>query len=473
MKTLSLTLLAVALTAAFPAAAQSNEELLKELRALKERVTELEGKLNKAAPPAPAAPVAPATPQWGMTPEQAAEFNRIAAKTEALQDNFTDKGFGGLKISGYIEPVYLYNKRQNRAGFQFLNQQGDGFYTDTSFMGSASLDLLKETDSGTLWHLTLAPNRGVGAAMDYQSIVQEATVSVPLTDLQTRLIAGQIPDWSGYEYQQPTLNPFTSHNLLYDLTLPVGYTGVGLDMKDGKWWVRTALANVNSTIHQAGDKSAAWAFRVDYAKGEFSGWGFASLVGKAPNFNTGTNTVAYLAEADGYFTRGDLTLQGQLSLGKQREGAITPAADGSLRDSQWWGASGLAGYMFTPRLQGLIRADYIRNDKNGGGLFGYNGYTTVCEPAVGETTCDGVPAGAAIYGNDARNGIGPDLAGDVNKGANRYAVTLGTKFAYDPSTTLKLEYRLDGADQAVFEDVKTGTFKKFNHLLATSLVVAF
>ena len=42
MKSLSPTLLVVAMTAAFPAAAQSNEELLKELQALKQRVNELE-----------------------------------------------------------------------------------------------------------------------------------------------------------------------------------------------------------------------------------------------------------------------------------------------------------------------------------------------------------------------------------------------------------------------------------------------
>ena len=46
-------------------------------------------------------------------------------------------------------------------------------------------------------------------------------VSVPLTDLQTRFIAGQIPDWSGYEYYlQSTLNKLITHNLLFDFTLP-------------------------------------------------------------------------------------------------------------------------------------------------------------------------------------------------------------------------------------------------------------
>jgi hypothetical protein len=52
-------------------------------------------------------------------------------------------------------------------------------------------------------------------------------------------------------------------------------------------------------------------------------------------------------------------------------------------------------------------------------------------------------------------------------------VSLGLKYAYDKATTLKLEYRLDGADRAVFLDVKDGTYKKTNSLLGASMVVAF
>jgi hypothetical protein len=48
--------------------------------------------------------------QWGMTPEQARELNRIAIKAEALQDNFTDQGYKGLKISGQMDPTYIYNR---------------------------------------------------------------------------------------------------------------------------------------------------------------------------------------------------------------------------------------------------------------------------------------------------------------------------------------------------------------------------
>ena len=474
MKLWQPTVLALALVSAFPsiAVAQSNAELLNELKALRERVGQLEQKLNGTA-----ATAAPAAAQWGMTPDQVREFNRIAVKTEATEDNLIASGLKGLTVSGYIEPVYIYNQRQHRAGFQFLNDQSIYAY-DTSYMGAASIDFTKETDSGTRWKLTLTPNRGVGSLIG-AGIVQEASVSIPLSDPTTRLIAGQIPDWSGYEYQQPTLNPFTTHNLLYDFTLPTGYTGVGVSMNLGKLAFKTMVANINASIKAENDKSAALVYRGDYGLDEFSGIGFAGLHGKAPNFNTGTNTTANLFEVDGYYTRGALTMQGQASVGMQKQGAITPDVDNNYRDSSWWGVSGLVGYNVTPRLQALVRADYIANKKNGGGLFGYNGYSPLCAPEDGVTPCmnslgDSVPVGSLVdYGNDDRNGLGPDLSGDLNRGANRYALSFGLKYAFNTSTTFKAEYRLDGADRAVFIDAKDGTYHKQNSLLGASVVVNF
>lgn len=471
MRTWKLSAVAVAVAAAFPGVTQaqsSNEAVLKELQDLKARVMELEKKLQEAqAKPAAAGAAAGGAAgqaQWGMTPEQAQEFNRIAVKTEATEDNLEAWGLKGLTITGYIEPVFIYNKRQDRAGFQFLNSQADGYFYDTSYMGAAVIDFTKETEGGSRWKLTLSPQRGVGELVG-AGPVQEASVSVPITDLQTRFLAGLVPDWSGYEYQQPTLNPFTTHNLLYDFTLPAGYVGAGVDIMRGKWWTRAMIANVNQTTQFAGDKSPSLVYRVDYSKGEFNGFGFAGVFGKNPNFNTGTNTSTGIFELDGYFIRGDWTLQGQIAYGQQKDGAITPVDNGdgtvSWRDARWYGVSGLVGYNATPRLQLLARADYIQNDKNGGGLYGYNGYSGIDE------------TGAVFYGNDGRNGIGPNLDGDLNKGANRYALTLGLKYAFNQNTTFKAEMRYDGADQAVFEDVKNGGYKKSNYLLGGSVVVFF
>ena len=79
-----------------------------------------------------------------------------------------------------------------------------------------------------------------------------------------------------------------------------------------------------------------------------------------------------------------------------------------------------------------------------------------------------------VYGNDDRNGLGPDLeSGNYDRGANRYALSFGLKYAFNTSTTFKAEYRLDGADRAVFIDSKDGTYHKQNSLLGASVVVNF
>ncbi len=467
MKSIKLAMFTAAIAAAFPSAvlAQSNAEVLTELRALRAKVTELEQKLGAAQAAQAAKPAgAAAGAQWGMTPEQADDFNRISLKAEATEDAREASGLRGLKFSGYIDPTYIYNKRDQRAGFQFLNKvESDGYNYDNSYFGSASLDLQKEMDGGTKWRLTLMPNRGAGSSFDGNSIVHEASVSVPLGDLQTRLIAGQIPDWSGYEYLPSTQNKLITHNLLFDFTLPVAYTGAGLELSSGKWISKVMLANLNASKRQTGEKTPVIAYRVDYSRGEYQGFGFAGVHGKATNsraadplgnvitalpFST-KDTAVNLFEVDGYFIRGDWTVQGQFSVGGQKSASITAdPITGELRDAKWWGVSALAAYKFTPRVEGILRADYINNKKNGGGLLGYSGA-------------------------DGRNGIGPDAAGDLELGANRTAVTFGVSYALNPNTTLKAEYRLDRASQPVFLDNSDGSYRKSNQLFGTSVVVSF
>ena len=460
MKKLQLHAIALALAAAFPslAMAQSNDALMKELKALKDRVTQLEEALKAKDKPTEA------DKQWGMTPQQLQDFNRVTVKTEALEDAIEAQGFKGLKISGQMDPTFIYNRAQNRAGFQFLNRvNADGYNYDSSYFGMAMIDFQKEMDGGTKWRLTIAPNRGTGAVFDGQSIVHEASVSIPLGDLQTRLIAGQIPDWSGYEYLPPTQNKLITHNLLFDFTLPTAYTGAGMEIISGKWDVKAVIANLNTAAKTSGNKTPVLAYRVDYSKGEYNGFGFAGVHGKGANFRSADvnpvsgdpydarDTFVNLIEADAYFIRGDWTFQGQLSYGQQRNGAITAdAVTGELRDSRWLGASVLAAYKFTPRLEGISRLDYINNKKNGGGLLGY-------------TVADG------------RNGIGPDPTGDPDIGANRMALSVGLGYLFNANanTTFKAEYRLDRATQAVFLDVKDGSYRKSNQLFGASMVLSF
>lgn len=457
MTTWKYTAIAAALAATFsvPAAAQSNAELLNELRALRDKVNQLEKRLQDSEAKAAAAPA-------GMTPDQQQEFNRIALKAEALEDTRDALGLKGLQIKGYMDPTFIYNQRQDRAGFQFLNPvDDDGYNYDNSYFGAAVIDFTKETDSGSRWRLTLAPNRGVGAVFNGNSVIHEASVSIPIGDPATRLIAGQVPDWSGYEYLQPTLNKLITHNLLFDFTLPTAYTGAGLELTRGKWIYKAMLANMNASRRSSGNKAPVFAYRVDYARGEYAGFGFAGVHGKAANFTENVvdpvsgepiaqkDSAVHLFEFDAYFIRGDWTVQGQLSLGTQRKASITPdPVTGDLRDARWWGLSGLAAYKITPRLEGTARLDYLNNKKNGGGLLGYT---------------------AA----DDRNGIGPDPMGDASRGANRYALSMGLSYLLNPNTTLKAEYRLDRANLPVFLDVSSGAYKKSNHLLGASVLVSF
>ena len=462
MKLVAPTALVIALAAAFPVAAQSNEELLKELRALRDRVAELEKRVQ---------PAAPAPGQWGMTPEQVRELNRVTIKAEALQDNFADQGLKGLKISGSIDPTYIYNRNQDNGSFVFLNNGGARYTYDNSYFGMAVLDLQKETESGARWRLTLAPERGTGALFNGGSIVHEASVSIPLSDLKTRLWVGQIPDWTGYEITLPTGNKLITHNLLFDTTAPTAYTGAVLDVTRGKWWMRAGVANMNSARLPKGNSAPVLIYRVDYSKGEFSGFGFGGVHGKATNFaadfgswvdangdvqgfpGAGKGTTVNLIEADAFFTRGDWSLFGQVSAGQQERAAIFNS-DGQLRDARWVGVSGLAAYKITPRLEAVLRGDYLKNDSNGGGLLGFS----FDDPVNGIGR--GVLAGGAYAKGDA-------------VGANRYALSAGLNYLFAEGTVFKLELRRDGADQPVFEVVKTGTFSKSNTLFGAAVVVSF
>jgi hypothetical protein len=445
-----------------------NAELLEELRQLRERVNQLEARLKAQES---AKPATPQPGQWGMTPEQARELNRLAVKTEALQDNFEEQGFKGLKISGQMDPTFIWNRASDESGFVFLN--GNRYTYDNSYLGMLVLDIEKETESGARWRLTLAPERGTGAVFGGSSIVHEATVSIPLTDNQTRLWLGQIPDWTGYEYTLPKENKFITHNLLFDLTAPAAFTGAALDVTRGKWWSRVGFASVDSARYSPRNRQPAFVYRVDYSRGEFQGFGFTGLHGKlynaaadgeyladpsdpyslTPFAEAGQHTMTHMLEFDAYFVRGDWSVFGQVSWGRQKNAALFNS-DGQLRDASWLGYSATVAYKITPRLEALLRVDYLRNSKNGGGLYAWG-------------ADDGQMGVGRGFNRDGSFYRGEDV------GANRNAISIGTNYLFDENTILKFEYRRDGATQPVFVDARTGQGLKVNQMLGASVVVFF
>lgn len=465
-------ILALSLAAALPArAADPAPDTKKELDTLKARVAELEAKARQS--PARAG-------EGGMTAEQKAELDRISVKTEALEDGRDASGLKGFKISAYLDPSYVYSVNKGRGTFQFVVPIGKEAYSyDVGYFGTLALDIVKETDSGTRFRFTLYPKRGGADVMGENGIVHEASVWIPLVGLKTKLFAGQLPDWSGYEYYAPNQYKTVTHNLLFDFTLPASYTGFGLQLIRGKWDMKFMLANLNASIRSVGESVPMLAARGDYTGGEFWGIGYAGALGHKPNFRAfvdsgfgldpasgvalradGTpvsakDTLYATFEVDGWYTRGDLTLNGHVSYGRQAKASITAdPTTGDLRDSSWVGVSALAAWKFTPRLEGALRADYVYNQSNGGGLLDY-------------------------VSPDAVNGIGPDPAGDPEKGAGRYAITACLAYALNSNVTLKLEYRYDGADKKVFgnEDTLTGgaspKMLNNNSLVSTAVVFAF
>ena len=451
---------ALMLLAAQPTMAQSAADVMKELNALKARISQLESQLSATQAAAPSASAG------GV---DAAEFNRVRVKTEALEDNNEALGYKGLKINGWMDPTIISSQNRKSTSFNFLNkfdasQPNTGYSYDNSFFGMAMLDLQKEMDGGTKWRLTLAPQKSAASAYNIGSIVHEASVSVPLGDLQTRFIAGQIPDWSGYEYIPSTQNKLITHNILFDYTMPNYYTGAGFDIVSGKWNVKALIGNLNNNRFgtAANEKHPLVTYRVDYAKGEYQGFGFAGQHGKSGGNKTN------MIEADGYFVRGDLSLFGQLSTGT----SANSASNGGK--ASWQGASVLSAYKVTPKFELVARGDVIKNKKNGGGVFG------------NVTSLANCPDAGALYGvgcTDGTNGFGPGMIDDSangngwqpdqnGNGVTRTALSLGANYLLNANVTLKAELRLDRANGNVFL-YQDGSYRKSNRTIGLSTVVSF
>ncbi len=460
MNKFKLTVLAASLGLAPLAHADTNADILNELQALKAKVQQLEAQVKEQQ--------AQITDNQKATDEASKVANHADVQVSGIKQANEAAGFMGLKITGMIAPAYVYNQDQQSSSFVFLNRSnasagGSTLYNyDNSYFGSAYISFAKETEGGTKWTLTLAPDRGAGTLMNGNSIIHEASVSLPLNgDKDTRLIAGQIPDWEGYESTWPNQGPAITHNLLFDFAELTAYTGVGVDVTRGNWEWKTMLANVNSPRYyynnNYGGRAPAAIFRADYSVPGYDNAdiGFWGLVGKLPNAAnlTGTSSAA-MFEVDGYVTQGAWGYYGQVGYGQQSQAAYNGDT------ARWYGLSGMLTYNFTPRVLTFARFDYLNDSRNGGGLPG------------------------GVSGPDGINGFGPDpatctqgsgggLTACTGNGANRYALSLGLNYLYTKSTTLKLEYRYDRANLATFYNVSDGSYKKDNNLLAASVVVSF
>ena len=105
-----------------------------------------------------------------------------------------------------------------------------------------------------------------------------------------------------------------------------------------------------------------------------------------------------------------------------------------------------------PKLTLAARADYLSNAKNGGGTFN-------------------------VGGQDGINGFGagdPGAAGyDINKGANRYALSVAGTYRLTPNVAFRGELRHDHASTAAFFYYGDQSYRKTNDVLGLQTVVNF
>ena len=510
--------LAMALALPMVASAETNDELKSEIDLLKAQINELRAMVKQqAAAPAPVeatAPVATVDP---------ADFSQLQTTVEGLIDDKEVTGHKNLRISGGIDPTYIYNRAKGTSSFAFLNNagsingSGEVFGYDNSTWGMAYLDFQKEMEGGTKMRITLAPSKSAGSAFNWGNIVHEAYASIPLSDAQTRLMVGQFADVSGY---QPWLNTyigansissnqlfpgygeyFITKNLLFDFTNPYFYTGVGLDMTRGPWETKLYLANFNSARNDVNGCPAATQssvtdpttttptttvtgsnvscpstsrnihptiiYNATFAKEEFWGFEFTGYEGVVANPMylanpaLAANTRLDQFEIDGNYTRAEFNGNIQLTIGQQQNAAYNGG------NAHWWGFSTLLSQRVMPQLTLAARLDYLANHANGGGTY---------------ATADAIPStidngGSVTYLGDFYNGFGPgdpNAPGyDANKGADRSSLSLSSTYRWSPNVAFRGEWRFDHATTPSFYYWNTQSFGHSNQLLGLQTVVNF
>ena len=443
----------LALAGAMPWAAvhaQSVADLKKEIDALKAQLQVLQQKVEAV------------TAQPEVTP-LSQQVNRLEQRLDLAEDDKEKAGFKGLKVNGVIEAAYKYNNIDTSHTFSAGSGAGG------TEVGMLQITKESQDGEGVDWTLRLLPGG--------DPLVHEASLSIPLNK-DTRIIAGLIPDFQGYEMvfanANATLgNQLISHNALYDLAGATVYAGAGMSytMGGGKYAFKWLIGNADSgadnsdtkinlpaydatgaminspfAVAVSKQKTKVLAYRGDWYIDETRYIGLSGLHG------TGNRSFNILA-MDGGVTRGDWQINGQATIGRMDRAA----ANG--QSASWQGFSGLLGYKIVPRLQVLARADYILNSEHGGGTYYDNGGT--------------LGNGLGPERSDTAGNFAVDADGFARTGANLMRLTLGTNYQINANTQWKAEFRLDQSSGYNFLDGDGVTYRKDKQSMGTSLVLSF
>ncbi|RKU02031.1 hypothetical protein C7H84_18020 [Burkholderia sp. Nafp2/4-1b] len=485
------------LVACVPAVSHADavvDELKAQLQVLQRKVDSLERSAKDA-------PVKSGSASPGVSEAEFADLKQQVARqnlqVETLSTAASEGPTAGLSITGYLDPMYLYNRNARSGGVSFLDHNSGYTYYGGN-MGDVYLDIKKTFGVGPTApsaEIQIQPNRGAGnTTLDGargNNIFNTAFVTIPHDDTN-QFLFGLMPSVAGYESQQSNLLPTLTHNLLYDFSIPGYFVGAGYNGSKGDYTWKVIVGNAQNLTHAAiaSDSSGRvhtsltpminW--RIDRSKGAWDvGWAGAigrqaiysgNAGGECTSGGFGYNCTAaspfstyMFMDIDATYSVADTTFNAEFDVGKQKHAAWNG------QDATWWGLSMLytrKWHLPTIGLMGVaLRWDYLNNSRNGGG--GGNTY-------VGGSALSGM----ASAGTDGLNGFGIDpscLAASSNnglecRGANRQDVAFDLMFYPAVNYTIKVEYRHDWANKNVFQRAD-GSWRKSNDVIGTTLVYTF
>ncbi len=463
---------------------------------LQQQVQNLQQQLGVTADAAPA-PVNAGTPPADAADEPETlkqTVNSLKIKVDTLSEAAQTGPIAGLSVTGFVDPMFLYNRNSNSASFHFLNKNGAYNYYDSN-LGDVYLDIKKTFGVGPeapSVELVIQPDRGSGASFSSESggltnsIFNQANVNLPLSSTDT-LQLGLLPSLAGYEPNPTNQTQTLTHNLLFDFSEPASYLGMNYKLFTNNYQTLWQFMLANEQLKSAGavvsgqngrsssNSTPTLAARVDYQYTTSLDLGFSTNIGRQTLFTPSSCSGGYgyqcnlsspfgryaYAEADLTYTWADIQYNAQVDYGQQAHAAW----NGGM--AQWYGFSLLGSKKWHTDWLGkvgtVLRFDYLNNSRNGGGgsgiLYGLSGNTASINPTSG-------------WGVDQQCLNASSNNGMDCKGTNRSDIALDLLFYPTDKMTVKVEYRHDFASNAVFQR-NDGSLSRNNDIFATQFIYSF
>jgi hypothetical protein len=475
-------------------ALQKQVELLQQSNAqiplLKQQIDALQQQVG-VSPTPPATANGTAAESEGETLKQT--VTGLQMKVDTLAEAANSGPIAGLSVTGFVDPMYIYNRATNSGGFRFLNKNGAYNYYDSN-LGDVYLDIKKTFGVGPSApsaELIIQPNRGSGASFSNEnggmtnSIFTQADVNLPLSSTSTLQI-GLLPSLAGYEPNPINATQTLTHNLLFDFSEPASYLGVNYKWFTNNYQTMWQLMVANEQLKSASaivsgpdntsksNNTPTIAGRVDYQYTSSLDLGLSANIGRQTLFSP-CPTGGYGYQCNGsspfgnyFYVEGDLTYtwadtqyNAQIDYGQQQRAAWNGGT------AVWYGLSLLANKKWNTesagRMGATIRFDYLNNSKNGGGGSGILYGLTGSNPSINPTSGFGVDQQCLNQSSD--NGL-------ECKGTNRADIAFDLQFFPTDKTQIKVEYRHDFANNAVFRR-SDGSLSKNNDIFGTQFIYSF